>query len=158
MKAVFSTITIALLCLIATSQATDIFTGELKEDALFLTSDDNGDDDCYIFKLGEVEHRGKSEQKISSIDLREVLGTTPVIIAKSGCAAPVTVNPASMTITYSDGRIMNYPADQMYQIQENQGVAERFLYDAVSVLFTNISFTDEAGTTRALKDKMFKIN
>lgn len=158
MKTILSTLTIALFCVIATSQATDVFAQELKGDATYLRTGANGDDDCYSFKLGDVTHQGEATQQISGTDLMAILGATPVIIANEGCAAPASINPVSMTVTYADGRSMDYPVEQMHLIKETPALAERLLHNAASVTFSDISFSDEAGIVHRLQDKVFNIN
>jgi len=157
MKSTLSTLTIALFCLIATSQATDIFVEQLKDDAMFMRAGSNGDDDCYSFKLGEVTLKGTSAHQISNTDLMPILGATPSIVANEGCTAASKINPISMTVTYKDGRTMDYPVEQMHLISETPALAERLLFDAASVTFSGISFTDEAGEAHTLADKVFEI-
>lgn len=157
MKTILSTFTIALFCLVATSQATDVFAQELKGDATYMRSAVNGDDDCYSFKLGDVTHKGDATQQISSADLMEILGATPVIVANEGCAATASINPVSMTVTYADGRSMDYPVEQMHLIKETPALAERLLHNAASVTFSDISFSDKDGTAHTLTAKVFEI-
>jgi hypothetical protein len=157
MKTIFSTLTIALFCLIATSQANDVFSEQLKGDAMFLRLGSNGDDDCYSLKFGEVIHDGSAAQQISSADFNALLGTTPVIVAKKGCAAVAAVNPVSMTVTYSNGYVREFSVEEMQVFTETPGMAEKMLHTALSATFTNISFSDEAGTAHTLDDKVFEI-
>jgi hypothetical protein len=157
MKTILSTLTIALFFVIATSQASDTFTAQLKGDATFLRSSSNGDDDCYSFKLGDVLHAGDDAQKISSVDLMAILGATPAIVANEGCVAASKINPIAMTVTYKDGRTMEYPVEQRHMIKETPALAERLLHDAASVTFSAISFSDEAGEAHTLADKVFAI-
>lgn len=157
MKTILSTLTIALFCLVATSQATDVFAQELKGDAAFLQSSVNGDDDCYSFKLGEVTHNGDATQQISSNEMKTLLGATPVIIAKEGCTAPTTISPVGMTMTYSNGYIREFSVEEINSFRETPDIAEKMLYTVVSVTFTGISFSDETGVTHMLENKVFEI-
>ena len=157
MKTILSTLTIALFCLVATSQATDVYAQELKGDVAFLKSDMNGDDDCYSFKLGEVTHSGDATQQISNTEMKALLGVTPVIIAKEGCSAPNTLSPVGMTMTYSNGYIREFSVEEINSFRETPDIAQKMLYTVVSVTFTGISFSDEAGTAHTLKDKVFEV-
>ena len=159
MKRNLSTLIIALLCFVATSQASNAFTEEFRADYAFLSDGQIGDDDCYTFKLGAVMHNGEEAQEIAMKDLIEVLSATPVILAKDGCPAAETVTPFGMIISYADPKFNDvvFSAERMQEIQETQGYAEKLLYNAAAVTFNDISFLDTDGNSHRLSDKVFTI-
>lgn len=157
MKTILTTLTIALFCLSATSQATDGFAQQLKDDSAFMQTDANADDDCYSFKLGKITHEGNDAQQLSIANLKTMLGQDPVIVAKQGCPSATEVKPVGMKATYSNGYIREFSTQEMSAFKDTPDMAEKMLHSVVLVTFTNISFSDEAGTSRKLTDKIFKI-
>ena len=157
MKTILSILTITLLSLTVISQTSDALAQQLQDDASFLSANTDGDDGCYSFVLGEIMHEGGAIQEISAVNVKDLFVNFPVIIAKTGCTKPTTVNLVKVTVTYSNGYAREFSVEEMDAFKETPDMVEKFMHNAVTVTFSGINFSDDAGVALTLKDKVFEI-
>ena len=141
---------------LATAQASDNPVAmSAKEDveALKSTFNANTSSDCYQLTLGEQVVKGSTE--VSSADLQAALGGPITIVATGSCAGVSSIESIRMEISYHSGTDVEYPVDQLEEIQSMPAIGERLLYNAKEVRFVGISIKDVNGELHTVADQKF---